>query len=458
MPRVHPPSGEILELIRRNDWDAVATALAEIHPADIADVIERAPQHDWERLFALLPDEIKPDVLSELQSAAGTEVIESLTNVELSDIVEEMAPDDAADVLADLDEDRSKKVLALMEDEESAEVRKLLTYDEDTAGGIMTTDVVAMQKSRTVGEAIQAIADFDTGEPFFYAYIVDAAARLIGFVDIWELLRERDKSRRLGELAHPDFIAATVDMDQEEVAHLMAQYDLTVLPVIDHTGTLLGRITADDVIDVMEEEASEDILRLAGSDDAELEGASPLKSCMVRLPWLLITLLGGFLTSFILRKYHAVISHILILGAFVPIVLAMGGNAGIQSSTLVVRSIALGNLRDRSVIALLLREIMIGAIMGAICGTVIGYWAHFLVLQESSDISVGIVQLAAAVGFALFSAMTFAAVFGALVPVVLNRFKIDPAVASGPFITIANDIAALLIYFAVTIALIRVSG
>jgi len=457
MPRVEPPSSQILDLIRSDDWNAVGVALPELHPADIADVIERAPHEDRERLFNLLPDDIKPDVLAELESAAGSEVIESLTNLELSDIVEEMAPDDAADVLADLDEERSEKVLELMEEEESADVRKLMTYDEDTAGGIMTTDVVAMQRDQTVGEAIHAIADFEVeeGEPFFFAYIVEADNRLVGYVDIWELLRERDKTRRLGELVHTDFIAATANMDQEEVARLMTQYDLTALPVVDQTGHLVGRITADDVMDVISEEATEDILRLAGSDDAELEHASPLVSCAVRLPWLLITLLGGFLISSILKRYHLVISsEALILGAFVPIVLAMGGNTGIQSSTLVVRSIALGNLRNRNVLVLLLREIMIGAIMGVVCALVIGGWAGFLASQDASHVSVGTVNLAVAVGLALFSAMTFAAAFGALVPIVLNRFKIDPAVASGPFITITNDIAALLIYFAVTIALI----
>jgi magnesium transporter len=459
MSRQENLEARVLELIREDAWERVAAALGELHPADIADVIERSPRSDYERVFSLLKDEVKPRVLAELEHVAEAEVVESLSNSELSDIVEEMAPDDAADVLADLDEERSQEVLELMEEEESEDVRKLLEYAEDTAGGIMTTDVVAMREDQTVAEALEAIAYLDTGEEFLYANVVDENGRMTGYTSVWELLRERNKERRLGELAHGKFAAATVDMDQEKVAYLMGQYDLSVLPVVDALGKLVGRITADDVIDVIEEEASEDIFRLAGSDDAELESPSPARSCAVRLPWLLITLGGGFLTSFILGQYHSRISDMLILGAFVPIVLAMGGNTGIQSSTLIVRSIALGELKNRNVLKLLLREIATGAIMGCICGLVIGIWAHFLISQNTGfNPALSVMELASVVSVALFSAMTFAAVFGAFVPIVLHRAKIDPAVASGPFITITNDISALLIYFGVTIALLRVAA
>lgn len=452
MPRRQPPEKRILNAISKEAWEEVAAVLAGCHPADIADIINRAPPNTQQRLFSLVRDNIKPDVLAELESVAGSDILESLSNSEISEIVEEMAPDDAADVIADLPKERSEKVLELMEKEESQDVRELLKYEDDTAGGIMTTDVVAMHENQTVDEALHAIAYLETREPFFNANIVDENEKLIGYINIWELLRERDRRKPLGELVHRNFIAATVDMDQEEVAHLMSRYDLTVMPVVNNAGKLVGRITADDAIDVMEEEASEDIFRLAGSDDAELENASTIRTCMVRLPWLFITLCGGFATSLILRHFHARISEILILAAFVPIVLAMGGNTGIQSSTLIVRSIALGNLKGRNILSLLTREIMVGAIMGCVCGMIIGIWAHFIIAATPGyDPILSAKHLAAVVALALFAAMTFAAVFGALVPVVLNKMRIDPAVASGPFVTITNDISALLIYFAVTI-------
>jgi magnesium transporter len=432
--------------------------MAGCHPADIADIIDKSPTGTHERLFSLLPEAMKPAVLAELATLSGSDVLESLSNPEVSQIVEEMAPDDAADIIAVLPDDRSEKILSLMEKQESEEVRRLLKYEDDTAGGIMTTDVVAMRENQTVEEALQAIAYLDTRERFFNANIVDDNNVLIGYVDIWELLRERDRTNNLGRLVHRDFIAAKVNMDQEEVARLMNKYDLTVIPVVDVASRLVGRVTADDVIDVMEEEASEDIFRLAGSDDSELEHVSTLRSCLVRLPWLLVTLFGGFLTSLILRHFHAHISEILVLGVFVPSVLAMGGNTGIQSSTLLVRSIALGTFESRDLWRLLMHEVSVGLVMGCICGLIIGVFARFLILVTTDSVAVLALSpnhLASIVGLALLSAMTFATVFGATVPIALNKMRIDPAVASGPFITIANDISALLIYFGVTVLMLH---
>jgi len=447
----------VLDLIHDEEWDHVAAAFAHAHPADVADALDRAPRDLLGRLFSLIEKEIKPDVLAELKSVAGAEVLDTLTTSEISSIVEEMAPDDAADLLADLPDDRAAEILKLMSTEESEDVRALMRYEDDTAGGIMTTDVVAMRENQTVAEALQAIAYFDTHEPLYNANIIDEAGRLIGYVDIWELLREKERQKMLSEVLHRDLISASVEMDQEEVAQLMKHYDVNVIPVVDSAGKLVGRITADDVIDVIEEEASEDIFRLAGSDDTELESSSPLRSCAVRLPWLMLTLAGGFVTALILKRFHAHISEVLVLAAFVPGILAMGGNTGIQSSTLVVRSIALGDLKGKSVGRLLLREVLLGAMMGAICGVIIGFLARFLIAADNPALSAG--HLGAVVALALFSAMTFAATFGAFVPVVLDKVRIDPAVASGPFITITNDISALLIYFTVTALLVhRLAG
>lgn len=449
------PSFEtILDLIRDEAWDRVSPLLAELHPADVADIIDRAPSELQKQVFALLTTDVRPDVLAELESRAGSEVLESLTSEQISEIVEDMAPDDAADVLAELPAERSQDVLALMEASESREVRKLLQYDEDSAGGIMTPDVAAVPETATVAEALDVVSNVEDDTRFYYAYVVDRKGCLTGYVDIWELLRTRDRSRPVHELMHREPVAAEVTMDQEQVARLMNQYDLSTVPVVDAAGRLLGRVTVDDVIDVMEEEASEDIFLLAGSDDAELESRSPFRSCLVRLPWLFVTLGGGFLTSLILKQYHAHIADLLVLASFVPIVLAMGGNTGIQSSTLIVRSIAVGGFEGRHSGRLLLREVATGAIMGLVCGIVIGVFARFVSAESAVEHALAPSLLGLVVALALFSAMTFAAVFGALVPIVLNRIRLDPAVASGPFITITNDIAALLIYFGVTLLLI----
>ncbi|MDA0989186.1 MAG: magnesium transporter [Verrucomicrobia bacterium] len=452
-----PSIDQLLDLVETEAWPQLRQQLVDCHPVDIAELITQSPEAHHARLFGLIPEPLKPDVLAELEAVAGAEILEVLTNSEISDIVEDMAPDDAADVLAELPGDRFEKVLALMEKDESDDVRKLMQYKDDTAGGIMTTDVVSMHGQQTVGEAIEAIAHLDTREKFTIANIVDTQGILRGHIDIWDLLRERNRQRPLAEMAQPYVAMADVNMDQENVAQLMQKYDLGVLPVVDGTGRLVGRITADDVIDVIEEEASEDIFRLAGSDDAELESSSPLHSCKVRLPWLLVTLLGGFVTTLILDRFQSHVAGLVVLIVFVPILLAMGGNTGIQSSTLVVRSLALGALNRRRVLQLLVKEVLTGAIMGGICGTIIGLWAGFVVTSGDATalhLPVPPIQLALAVATALFSAMTFATAFGALVPIALDRLGIDPAVASGPFITIANDIAALLIYFGVTTLLL----
>ncbi|MBN1674249.1 MAG: magnesium transporter [Kiritimatiellae bacterium] len=449
----------LFERIEAEDWDAVAAALAAYHPADIARIITRAPSATYRKLFDRVPEDLKPHVLSELEGQAGSDILEALSSSDIVEIVEDMAPDDAADVLGDLPEDRSEEVLHLMDEEDAHELRRLLKYDEDTAGGIMTTNVVALRGAQTVQAAVEAIAYVESDAPFFYAYVVDDRRVLKGYVHLWELLKERGRQRPLDDLVHADVISAAVDMDQEEVARLMARYDLSALPVVDGKRRLVGRITIDDVVDVMEEEASEDILRLAGSDDEELENVSVLRTCRIRLPWLLITLVTGFVTSMILKQFVAHIAEVLVLSFFVPIVLAMGGNTGVQSSTLTVRRIALGDLHTENIWRILLREIGVGAIMGAVCGLAIALWAVLLVrISPGYAPSHSPLEIALIVALALFGAMTFAAMFGAFVPIALNAIGIDPAVASGPFVTTTNDLSALLIYFAFTVVLVRAFG
>lgn len=436
-------------------WEQLPRFFDDLHPADIAEIINHAPPNTHNTLFDLLDDEIKPDVLAELDDQAEADILEELTDKEISDIIEEMAPDDAADVLGELKDERSEDILELMEQQDSEEVRELLRYDEDTAGGIMTTDFVAVRASMTAAEAIEHIGSLDLDEPIYYAYVVDSEGRLTGWVQLWELLKKANRGLTLEELADTETFSVHTDADQEEVARLASKYDLSSLPVLDWKNKLVGRITADDIMDVMEEEASEDIFKLAGSSDSELEDTSPLQACKARLPWLLITLGTGFVSSLILKSFmnHLTLAEIVALSFFVPIIMAMGGNTGIQSSTLIIRGIALGASHSRRIMKIITHEIIAGATMGLICGSTIGLWAGFVITHDGGT-AVAPSYLALTVGIALFSAMAFAAVFGALVPVLLDRMKIDPAVASGPFVTASNDIFALLIYYGTTLLMI----
>lgn len=436
--------------IRGELWEKLPPLFDQLHPADIADVIEDAPDDIQNQIFDLLDDESKADVMAELDDSTEADILEDLTIEEISDIAEEMAPDDAADMLAELDEERSEEVLDLMEDEDSEEVRELLQYDEETAGGRMTTDFVALPETSTAKDALIHIGSLELDEPIYFAYVVNQNHVLTGYVQIWQLLKNENRQKQLTELAEENTLTVKPDTDQETVAQIMSKYDLSSLPVIDDAGRLLGRVTVDDIIDVMEEEASEDIFKLAGSDDAELEDPSPLASLKTRLPWLLVTMGAGFISSLILDRFIDN-PRIAMLGSFVPIIMAMGGNTGIQSSILIVRGLALGSFDESKLYKQLGHELLTGMMMGVVCGGIIGLWAHFMVGDTSTFPAL---YLACTVGLALFCAMIFAAAFGASVPLLLNRFKIDPAVASGPFVTASNDVIALLIYYVVTFLMI----
>lgn len=440
--------------IRNQLWTDLPELLSKLHPADIADIIEHSPDEDQPLIFDVLSDELKADVLSEMADSTEAEILEDLTAKEISDIVEEMAPDDAADLLGDLEDKKSAEILNLMEKEDSAEVRELLRYDEDTAGGIMNTDFVALHGSQTAQQALDHIGRLDTDEPVYSAYVTDEKEHLIGSVGLWKLLKTENRNRTLNELTEDVPFAAHTDTDQEEAAQIMSKYDLSSLPVLDSQNRLVGRITIDDMVDVLQEEASEDIFKLAGSTEAELEYSSPLQACRARLPWLLITLATGFVTSSILKAFMHRIStlEVLALSFFVPIVMGMGGNTGIQSSTLIIRGLAVGSFNEKKLYRLLFRETATGMLMGIICGSVIGLWARFIIGQNATAFPPA--YLALTVGLALFSAMIFAAIFGAFVPLALNRYKIDPAVASGPFVSASNDIIALLIYYGTTFLLL----
>ncbi len=432
-------------------WDQIPDSINHLHPADIAEIINRAPDYVHNTLFELLDQNIKPDVIAELDQQAEADVLEELSDEEISDIVEEMAPDDAADLLGDLADEQREDILDLMEQEESKEVRELLKYEEDSAGGIMTSDFVAVNADMSASQAINYIGSLELEEPVYFAYVVSKEGYLRGYIQLWELLKKANLNKLLSNLAVKDTISVDTDTDQEEAARIAAKYDLSSLPVIDKKGILVGRITVDDIIDVIEEEATEDIFKLAGSNESELEYDSPFHACKARLPWLMITLLAGLISTIILKQFMNKFEDILMLSFFVPVIMAMAGNTGIQSSTLIVRGLAVGSINEKGIGKLLWRECAAGALMGIISGILAGSWSVFI---GGNDSNIHSMYLACTVGISLFSAMMFAAVFGAFAPLFLNRIKADPAVASGPFVTASNDILSLLIYYGVAIALV----
>ena len=419
--------------------------VAHLDPADMADVFEEAEPDDRDRLFEVLDLETASDVLVEMEPAYADSLVETMTPKQIADLADQMAPDDAADLLAELDESQSARVLAAME--ESNDVTELLKYGEDTAGSVMTPEVCAVIGTATARDARMAVAAAsELADPVLNIYVVEpATGRLIGAVSLAELFHA-PPGRPVQELADRACVYAQAEEDQEEVARKFRKYDLWVMPVVNAAHKLIGRITVDDIMDVMHEEADEDLAHMVGAPDIEEEEASPMTIVRLRLPWLLITMVAGLLNSIVISAMLAT-TGIVAIATFVPVILAMGGNTGMQSSAIAVRGIALGYKKYGRLLQLILREIRVGFLLGLACGILTGsaLWATLTVTGANLQISPGEVGLT--VGTAMCTAMVFGSSYGVIVPVCLHRLHIDPAVASGPFVTTSNDLSSALIYF-----------
>lgn len=426
--------------------------LQNLHPADLADILDDLD--DSERISVLenLDEDVAAETLAEAEAETQLQIIEQLDAESASEIIEEMDPDEAADLLQDMDQVKAQAILDHMDLDDSSDVRKLLQHREDTAGGLMTTEYAAIFEDFSVGDAFSHLrlvaADI---EIIYYMYVIDSEEKLKGVISIRDLL-SANPATPVSELMDDDLVVVYPETEQEEVANLMSKYDYMAIPVVNHDQQIIGVVTVDDVMDVMEEEASEDMFKFAGSSEEELNYTSPFQACKSRLPWLFITLGTGFITSSILKNFMTDFNQVLVLAFFVPVVMAMGGNTGIQSSTLVIRGMALNSFSGSDLFKRLMSEIAAGAFMGLACGGVVGIWAKYLISTDASiAANYSAFFLAITVGIAMMAAMTFAAMFGALVPIIFDRFDIDPAVASGPFVTSSNDIFALIIYYGVSL-------
>lgn len=440
-------SADIAALIRDEHWTDVLHRLRTMDPADVADLLEDVPGDARDHLFEMLDVDQASEVFVEFEQSVADDLAEGMSHDDLADLVDQMAPDDAADVLTDLEDRQRAGVLAAMEEGDA--VASLLPYPEDSAGHVMTTEVCALPRLATVADAREAVAATESADPYFYIFVVDDLneRRLLGLLPVVDLLAA-DPDQAVESLANKDFISCSVDEDQEEVARKCRKYDLWVLPVLTAEGRLAGRITVDDVMDVVHDEADEDLARMVGAPDIDEEEDSPLQIVRLRLPWLVITVFAGIANSVIVTKMLAVVDNIVAVAVFVPVILAMGGNTGMQSSAIAVRGIALGASRYRRLLRLAAREVFVGGCLGVCCGALAAglVWA-VLVLTGAETGGIPPSRVAFAVGVAMSLAMAFASSFGAIFPILLHRLKIDPAVASGPFVTTSNDLSSAAIYF-----------
>ncbi|TRO78706.1 magnesium transporter [Trichloromonas acetexigens] len=429
----------VRKLIRRGAYPHITKVLAKSHPADIAHLFRYLDLKEQRILFNLLADpEISAYVLSELDHATGAQLLEQIDKETITEVLQEMPYDDAVDIIRNMPEELAEEVLQSMEVEHSEEIEELLKYDEDTAGGIMATEIFSLREEMTVREAIEAVQGAEDIEMVFYLYVTDEYNHLVGVLSLRQLLTV-PPTARLKDIMTADVISVRTDIDQEEVAHLVAKYNILAIPVVDEGNKLMGIITVDDVIDVMREEATEDIYKMAGSSDEELlYGYKSFKIARLRLPWLITNLFGGVITGYLMWLFKATLEEVIALISFIPVITGMGGNVGGQSATIVVRGFATGRVDVSTMRQVFLKELRVGVIMGVVCGTTIGLVAFFWHHNP---------YLGLVVGLAMVTAMSVAATMGVVAPFFFKRVGVDPAIASTPFVQTANDITGILIYF-----------
>ena len=391
--------------------------------------------------------EQKGILFSELDEDTFSDFIAGMELEEIVKILEEMPNDDVADLLGRLPEEKSDAILEKMKKAESEEVEDLLRYEDDTAGGIMVPDFIALTENATAKDAIESLQrEHSKVEMPFYLYVVDDYGKLVGVSSLRQLVLVPPETP-LKEFMTTDVFSVKTEMDQEEVAKIVARYNILAVPVVDDTNRLVGIVTVDDVIDIFRREATEDILKMAGAGEEFVETKSILRSTRTRLPWLFASCIGGLLASLIIGHYQNSLSKLAYLAAFIPVIMGMGGNIGIQSSTVVVRGLATGRLHIKDIWSSMLKEISVGLLLGVFYGILVGSVAQFRYSRE---------LLALSVGLAVVCSMTLAALSGSLMPMFFARINVDPAVATGPFVTTAIDIISVTFYFIIATALLGI--
>jgi len=442
----------INRLIRRGATDRLKKIIGKVHEADLPPVFRSLSAASQHKLFYLIDDpEKKGYVLSELDEDIAADIIEDLSVAQLVEILEEMPSDDSTALIKILPPETADTVLNIMRKKGAEDLEGLLRYEEDTAGSIMTTDFIALKPemtARDVIETLQSEKEYHDIEMPFYIYVIDDEGRLVGISSLRQLVVV-SPSTPLRNFMSTDVISVSTDMDQEEVARIVARYNFLAVPVVDETRRMVGIITVDDIIDVIREEATEDILKMAGVGEEFVETKSIVRSTRIRLPWLFVSFLGGVVAVFIIGRFEENLQQgLAYLAAFIPVIMGMGGNIGIQSSTIVVRGIATGRINIHHLWAVVSKELAVGVILGIFYGLFLGAIAHLFFRVDKTT------ALAFSVGIGVLSSMCVAAFIGSFMPMLFARVRIDPAVATGPFVTSSIDILSVLIYFKVAFLLL----
>lgn len=426
------------DAIDAGDTVSIKEQLSELYAPDIAQIINQLNVQHAAFLYELLDEETAPNVLLELDDDKREDLLATFSSKQIAEQLEEMDSDDAADVIAELPEEIQEEVLAHIEDEEQAsDIAELINYEEGTAGSLMAKELVSVYSFETVTQCIEEIRQqADDVDVLYAVYVLDNMERLIGMLSLKKLVISHPLAR-IEEIYEPDIQYVRTTTSTEDVADFMQKYDLVVMPVVDDNGRLMGRITIDDVMDVITENAEENIQRMSGITDDVDSNDRLWRLSRARIPWLLVGLCGGIVGSRIIGTYEADLRIRPEMAYFIPLIGAMGGNVGVQSSAIIVQGLANNTLLGDNIAPKLLKELSVGLINGLICSLLI--WLYAFVIEDW--------RLAATVSSALLTVILCASFLGTFVPLTLNRFKINPALATGPFVTTLNDVIGITIYF-----------
>jgi magnesium transporter len=458
----------IEDYLDKGDRDSLKGLLEEKRSSDISEIIEILENDERKVVFDILEKSVSAEVLEKVDEATRSELFDILEDDKLNELISELNPDDAADVLSELPDKESQEFLQHMSEAEAHQIKGLMSYSEDSAGGIMDPILVSVTETATIGEAIREIQNAEIDEDFFSVYVVSAGGKLLGDVRIRDLIRKHDDAA-IKQLIDTDTIYVKASTDQEEVRNIFSKNDLIVVAVVDDDGVLVGRITADRVIEVAEEEAAEDIYAMAGTDAAELENISIIHAARVRMTWLLPCLAGTAVTAFVGLTFRNVFAEAETLYifttafAFAPMIAAISGNAGLQTSAIVISGLATGDLAASRLGEVFAREVRVAIFVAISCGIIGGMICGFLpnimnaravegVMADTAKIA-NHMNIVIAFSTAMFSAIMVSTTLGLFLPFLFRRVKIDPAISAGPLVTTANDSISVLIYLALVLAL-----
>ena len=438
----------IERLLRRKAGSNLTKIIRKTHPADIALLMRGFSTENQKIVFRLSPTfAYKAQILEELDESLIENVLSEESVANISKTFQYLGTNDQAMIVSMLPKEQQAPILEKLEEEDLEDVEEIMSYADDSAGSVMTKETLILNQNTTIGNAIEQLQSYPENEKVFYVYVVDDKEKLVGVISLRNLVTSKN-TKKLREVMIKDIHAVTSDTDQEEVAKIVAQYNYLALPVVNKQNKFLGIVTIDDIVDIIRQEASEDFLQMAGvGKDREILLKSPLENAQSRAPWILASLVGGICAAAIIGSFDDLLKDIIVLAAFIPVIIGMGGNIGTQSSTIVVRGLATGRVDVNNTVHLIVKEIIVGTILGALYGTLIGFTAEFIAGNE-------IANLGLVIGLSIACSMVIATAVGASVPLLLKKLGFDPAISTGPFVTTAIDILGVALYFIIATSIL----